>query len=1062
MIINVPFKKLKHIVQVADVHIRLFRRHEEYQAAFDRLYEDIRSKNLEDFVIVLVGDIVHAKTDMSPEMVDITSRFLTSIADIAPTILIAGNHDSNLANSNRLDALTPIVNNLKHPDLYYARESTFVHVADSVFAVHSVFDEQDNWPDVADIDDNVANRIALYHGPVHGATTDTNFVITNRHLNVDRFNGYHMVLLGDIHRTQILQQYDEARGKPIVSYVGSLIQQNHGESIDGHGWKVWDVPSRTYEFIPLHNDYGYCTLEVINGKITLPPVMPNKVRMRLFTGDSETTEIKKIITALRNKFNIIELSVNRSRLNKMYDRTTNLTHHESLDLTSVSVQNELISKWLEKNYSSLDSDVMAAIQKINVELNNRIQHEDQSRNIHWRPLTFKFSNMFSYGDSNEIDFTDMTGVYGLFAPNASGKSSIMDALMFCLYDKTPRAFKGDHIINNRKDNFECELSFEINEERYGIRRVGTRKKNGDVKVDVEFWRVLPNNEIVSLNGEDRRSTNANIRNYVGTYEDFIMTAFSGQTNNALFIDKSHSERKDLLIQFMGLNVFDKLHDAAHGEAKEIIGVLRRFKKSDVTDEIATTHLHLTDMKNLLTEAEARVEALAASRGALEGEVKDLHDKKLPVPATSGNLAELNTHLTALSDKYIKNTQSLVAVGNRHNDVITEVNEYRKDLQQYDMVALEQSVSNYTKLFELHKKGEQALKVVSTKLEEKIKFRNKLQSYKYNPDCSVCVENNKSVIDDLNSVAAEIVELENKVAAQQSAIDEIKNQLEPLATDKDNYDRALELVGKISHIEENVIPKIFADTELVKVNIWKIDADISTTKNEIETYKANAEALEFNADIQTQITVLEGNIEKINNDISSQEKTIRTLHGNVSVLEAKKEDLTDKLKEAEELEISYEAYNHYMIAVGRDGIPYDLISKAIPQIEGEINSILSQLVDFTISLDMDGKNINGKLIYDYDRIWPLENSSGMERFVSSLAIRVALMNVSNLPKPNFMMIDEGFTTLDADHIHTMQTLFSLLKSHFDFILIVSHLDAMRDMVDNIIEIKKEDGYSSIVA
>jgi DNA repair exonuclease SbcCD ATPase subunit len=59
-----------------------------------------------------------------------------------------------------------------------------------------------------------------------------------------------------------------------------------------------------------------------------------------------------------------------------------------------------------------------------------------------------------------------------------------------------------------------------------------------------------------------------------------------------------------------------------------------------------------------------------------------------------------------------------------------------------------------------------------------------------------------------------------------------------------------------------------------------------------------------------------------------------------------------------------------------------------------------------------------------------------------------------------IIDEGFGVLDADHLHSMQILFNLLKSHFDVILIVSHLDTARDMVDNLIEIKKEDGYSSV--
>ena len=103
---------------------------------------------------------------------------------------------------------------------------------------------------------------------------------------------------------------------------------------------------------------------------------------------------------------------------------------------------------------------------------------------------------------------------------------------------------------------------------------------------------------------------------------------------------------------------------------------------------------------------------------------------------------------------------------------------------------------------------------------------------------------------------------------------------------------------------------------------------------------------------------------------------------------------------------------------------------------------------------------GKLNYDHERIWPLENSSGMERFISSLAIRVALLNASNLPKSNFMIIDEGLGTLDAENLSSMSVLFGILKNQFDFLIIISHLDSARDMVDKVIEIKREDGFSYI--
>ncbi len=113
-VLTTHIEKLETILHLADIHIRLFKRHAEYQDVFTQLYDDLRKRDLKNTAIVVAGDIVHSKTDMSPEMVRVTSEFLSTLADIAPTIIIAGNHDLNLANLNRLDALSPIVDNLNH------------------------------------------------------------------------------------------------------------------------------------------------------------------------------------------------------------------------------------------------------------------------------------------------------------------------------------------------------------------------------------------------------------------------------------------------------------------------------------------------------------------------------------------------------------------------------------------------------------------------------------------------------------------------------------------------------------------------------------------------------------------------------------------------------------------------------------------------------------------------------------------------------------------------------------------------------------------------------------
>ena len=113
--------KLKRIYHVADIHIRNLKRHQEYREVFDRLFEDIKKRGVEDSLIYLAGDLAHAKLEMSPELVNEINYFLKRCCELAPTILIAGNHDCNLNNVGRLDVLSPIVEALSLPNLTYLR-----------------------------------------------------------------------------------------------------------------------------------------------------------------------------------------------------------------------------------------------------------------------------------------------------------------------------------------------------------------------------------------------------------------------------------------------------------------------------------------------------------------------------------------------------------------------------------------------------------------------------------------------------------------------------------------------------------------------------------------------------------------------------------------------------------------------------------------------------------------------------------------------------------------------------------------------------------------------------
>ena len=95
-------------------------------------------------------------------------------------------------------------------------------------------------------------------------------------------------------------------------------------------------------------------------------------------------------------------------------------------------------------------------------------------------------------------------------------------------------------------------------------------------------------------------------------------------------------------------------------------------------------------------------------------------------------------------------------------------------------------------------------------------------------------------------------------------------------------------------------------------------------------------------------------------------------------------------------------------------------------------------------------------------WPLSLASGMERFISSLAIRAALNHVTVLPKPDFFFIDEGFGVLDSDNIANVGLFLEELTSYFRFILCISHLDVVKDYVAKELFIVKDNGHSQLIS
>ena len=248
----------------------------------------------------------------------------------------------------------------------------------------------------------------------------------------------------------------------------------------------------------------------------------------------------------------------------------------------------------------------------------------------------------------------------------------------------------------------------------------------------------------------------------------------------------------------------------------------------------------------------------------------------------------------------------------------------------------------------------------------------------------------------------------------------------------------------------------------------LESDLQTRESELETcldrqelFSKNETAIKHNETVDELIEACKSEIIVCTTDIKSIQEQIKNMYGAIEVAKTHKSIALENLEKYQQLEIEYKAYEYYLDSVKRDGIAMELVVKALPKIEVEINNVLNQIVDFNMVLNTDGKNINGYIIYDEDNYWPLELTSGMEKFIASLAIRIALINVSALPRPNFIAIDEGWGSLDAEHISAVVNLFEYFRTKFDFSIIISHVDSMRDMVDNLIEVNKINGYSKIL-
>ena len=1041
------------IAHIADTHIKNLKYHYEYKKVFEQLYEILRKENVD--YIVHCGDIAHTKTQISPEFVELCSDFFVNLASIAPTYIILGNHDGNLKNSSRQDALSPIVSALNLPNLYLLKNAgETVLEPDLALNVLSVFDEE-NW--VAPSDQSRIN-IALYHGAIGGVSTDVGWVMDHGDHDIGVFAGHDFAMLGDIHKTnQIL----DTEGR--VRYCGSTVQQNHGETND-KGFLIWDIEDKNTFTVNHHvllNPKPFMTIELTpKGRMPKGTKIPSGARLRLVSNNNLPLDVmRKAVEVAKSRFKPESISF----LNRAAGERGEVSLGKSFkveNLRDVAVQERLMREYLE-DYEPTEETIQK-IYELNRKYNSHIEeNEDIARNVNWNINRFEWDNLFNYGESNTLDFTNLNGIVGIFGKNYSGKSSVIDGMLYTMFNTTSKnERKNYNIINQNKKNCIGTIDLQIGEKTYTIERKSEKyikRLKGVETNEARTFLDFTQDGDLSLNGTTRNETDANIRKQFGTIEDFLLTSMASQLDSLSFIKEGSTKRKEILAKFLDLEIFEKKFKLAKEDSADLKAVLRRLGDTDYDKDIAIAEVHCEEAQKELLADTKNCEAIRQQLVENEQVYSDLTEQIDSIPTERLNIKklvekrkQLTTSIQDTKDNISELKQEIVQFDGKlktYDDFLTTINieELLEEKKQYDDFK-----QRYDETVNRARIMDNDYKTMAKKL-------NLLDEV----PCGDAFVTSCKFIADAHSASLELPLLEKTIIEK---IEEAKGYKKKVVSVN-----SAEMVALIDKYNETIIAKNGIEIEKRdnKVSIEKLFAKIKTMSAELTETNEKIALYEDNKEAIQNIENLISSRDEISDKIEANKKGIEVFEEGLSVhnrtigsLEQKVESLKEKKQELLDIRAEFAAYDLFMRCMHSNGIAYHIIKRRLPVINEEIAKTISNIVDFEVFFQEDGNKLDVLIKHPNFEARPIEMGSGAEKTLASMGIRLALLSVSSLPKGNIFILDEPGTALDAENMEGFIRMLDLVKTYFKTVILISHLDSLKDIVDTEITIDKTNGYARI--
>ena len=1028
---------------ISDTHIKNLKYHYEYKIVFDKLYQELRQRDID--YIVHTGDIAHTKTQISPEFVEMCSDFFKNLAEIAPTYIILGNHDGNLKNSSRQDALSPIVNALDLDNLYLLKDSGEVHLNEKFcLNVLSVFD-RDNW--IQPTDYNKIN-IALYHGSITNCKTDVNWVMSSGEDEISIFEEFDFAMLGDIHKRQ--QMDNDGR----IWYAGSTVQQNHGE-IDDKGFLVWNITDKNkfeIEHVEIKNPKPFFTINLTTkGRMPKNIDVPDNARLRLVSSNNLPLQtMRKALDIAKHRFNPESISF----LNRAAGERGSVSEIEDKfkteNLRDIKVQERLISEYIEE-YEA-DEKTIQSVYDLNKKYNQIIEaSEDVSRNVNWKLKTFKWNNLFNYGEDNKIAFNKLYGIIGIFGKNFSGKSSVIDAALYTMFNTTSKnERKNLNIINQNMPCGSGYIEIEVGTNLYKIERTSEKyikKLKGEetleAKTDLNFEKTdLVTGTTTSLNGTTRNQTDANIRKHFGTIDDFSMSSLASQHGAFSFIDEGSTKRKEIIAKFLDLVVFDKKFKAAKDDFVGYKALIKKNENREFDVEIENSKSQIKESKEQSIANQKKCKIIEDSLKVLVSDMSTLQSQIDGLPSEVIDIGRLLQD----KEKVLKNISLLVESISKDSDTIkTKEETIIKSKKFLNSI----NVEELTKKKKIADKLKTTAKSLKKELEGIGKKKNLLSSIPCGSDYPTCRFIKDAHIAVLNSPSIES-QLKNTIHEFKSLnLDEVDLRINQYNDIKKLHDSLQKDISNLKiKVERTHNTKTSKEFKLKEIDL------------KISEYNENKEVIENLQALLSRKNKVAKEIKKAEAEKKKCETRNISLYKKIGSAEQKLASIEMQKEEHQNLLSEYSACDLFLRCMHPNGIAYDIIKKRIPVINQEIAKILANIVDFEVFFESNGNKLDIFIKHPRHDPRPIEMGSGAEKTMAAIAIRLSLLSVSSLPKADIFILDEPGTALDEENMEGFIRILELIKVYFKNVLLISHLDSLKDCVDMQIVIEKSKGFARI--